>query len=847
MSFSVDFENTRDGWQGRKVGKATFVPERITEMRESQTSYGVRKYFLVFVADSDHIMSFPGKYWPPQFGIGDKVTVEVEEAKYSPNNNFVNVCNFKDAMEPLIEASGATSPSGDIDNIRLSTKYVSKEKAADGPNGIFRYYSAVNAIAEDMPDVNRVKIDTAACVLFPGQFDWVAMNMQPESNYILGQDQLQYASMLCEGTKIGGEIVVTKIETFAKDKFRKMIRMPMSELIFGEDYPLGPGAQFYYEDEDEDGNTEVYSGFIPESDFPFECSSMVNRIKEMYPEEFSHPVTINGLFERYDRIRKIDGQWITHAHFNAAGSVAAQGLDVPTIADNLVRVTDAFYRNEKYKNAANALRQMKGAVTYNKAASVFTGLGLTFTEDEYYREIESRLVAEHKDYDRNYFDILKERIDESKGAEWGGNPETGEFVAIFPEEKLIVIEMPVPNKATYFYRIHDGMSTDEALARINLASPSNGVRRSSLLSGKSFKQEIYDRWTSSRDSAWLSNRRQYLDSLVTEGIIDNINDNLKAWTGFIGRAMHRSYENYTMKLDQALSNASTMVLTNTGYEEAKRNGVIVSAVVSGAVAAITGYLIGEQIEGQKISDDIDDALLSLNTSTTLNLKELFEQGYTLAGIGKISDVVEEKQKAKASGYTDLVSISDKGMVFVLGMKARTNPQASKKTVKAFETFHDQPPKNTVSARPHMKKKDTTVLGPLKHLIYFCSKWSEDANGNVIDENNVDVHYIHEWNEEGNGNDPGPNCMYVAASKDRKDILLLGDCEVLDVGITDAESPNKDAETLLKNFTMPSDMSWIGELKEIAYIDDNGQKQIIRMKDAELATDANMKKLYIVEQ
>ena len=132
--------------------------------------------------------------------------------------------------------------------------------------------------------------------------------------------------------------------------------------------------------------------------------------------------------------------------------------------------------NRKYKDAVKALREMKGYMTYNRASSAFTNLGLSFTEDEYYREIESRLMKKHKDYDRGYFEIMREYVDDTKDAEWGGNTETGQFVAIFPDQDLIMVELPVPGSASYFYRIHSGVSVEDMLARINLASPHNGIK-----------------------------------------------------------------------------------------------------------------------------------------------------------------------------------------------------------------------------------------------------------------------------------------------------------------------------------------------------------------------------------
>jgi len=860
MTFEVDFENPRDGWRGRKVGKVSFVPERIdASLRNKQTSYGDRSYFLVWLADSEHVMSFPARYWPPNFNVGDRVTIEVEIEKYNPDQAFVNVCNFKDAIEPIIiSGTSGSTPSGNLEDVIISTKYIANEKQSESMHTgeVVRYFNAIRADVDGASGVTKVRFDSGSMVLMPGDFDWVRYNMEPDQSMVLAKDDLQYAHMETSGIKSGPDYLVTSIQQFTKVKYPNEIRMPVSELTFfggrANDIDsnwITPGATFRYEQEDNDGNIEIHSGFIPESEFPFECSPMVNRIKEMYPEEFAHPVTIVGYFERYDRIKKVDDNWMTTSFYSAATPVRTKGLDVPTIADNLVRVTDSFFANEKYNKAARALAQMSGCVTYKKAATVFIGLGLTFTEDEYYREIESRLVAEHKEYDREYFDIVKERADESNG-EWGGNPATGEFVFIFPEEKLIVIEMPVPNKATYFYRIHDGMTDEEALSRINLASPANGVRRSALLSGLSFKDELYDRWASSRDTTWLSARMTYINNLVAEGIIDNTGDNLKAWTGFIGRAMHRSYENYTMKLDQALESAKDMILTSSGYEEVKKNSLLLSAAISGGVAALAGFIIGDRVESQRMSGQLDESLSSLNNSTAMNMNELFKQDWKLVGIGATSDTNAEKEKATAAGHTDLIALTDKDLVFVLGKRrrrTRNNPVSTIDAEKAFETFHDQPHKNTVAARPHMKKKDTTVLGPLKHIIYFCSKWSEDGKGNVVDDNNVDVHYIHEWNEDGSGLDAGDNCMWVAASNDRQNILLLGNCEVLDVGITDAQSPNDSPEKLLADFKMPKDMSWLGECKEIAYIDGDGKKQILKFKRAELATGAGMEKLYIVEQ
>ena len=82
------------------------------------------------------------------------------------------------------------------------------------------------------------------------------------------------------------------------------------------------------------------------------------------------------------------------------------------------RVTDEFYKEQKYAAAVKALREMRGFTTITRARKVFSDIGLEITDDEYYREIEGRLMKEHKDYDRGYLDILLEEVDKRPNAEW---------------------------------------------------------------------------------------------------------------------------------------------------------------------------------------------------------------------------------------------------------------------------------------------------------------------------------------------------------------------------------------------------------------------------------------------
>jgi hypothetical protein len=264
--------------------------------------------------------------------------------------------------------------------------------------------------------------------------------------------------------------------------------------------------------------------------------------------------------------------------------------------------------------------------------------------------------------------------------------------------------------------------------------------------------------------------------------------------------MHRSYENFSWKLDDMLETAPVAVLTSSGYEPPNNEGdsaptqnpfveTLLPHAISGVASAITSAYFGKVI---------------------------------------------------ANPSPDLEIAADE--------EALINPaEVSRSAIKAFEVFHDQPHTEVTRARIYDKPNNCKILGPLKHVIYFCSKWSENEEGKVIHPENVDINYIHEWHEEGPGNDPGPNCMWVAKSKTSNDYILLGDCEVLDVGITDATSPNDDPESLLRNYNVPNEIIWLGDCKEIAYISDNGSKKTVKFKNAALCSDTGRKKLYIAKE
>ena len=79
-----------------------------SRLRSSEKPWGTWTYFLVHPKGSDHVISFPQKYWPASFQIGDVIEVETEIAKYDPEKTWVTVCNFKDAMTPTIIERGTS-------------------------------------------------------------------------------------------------------------------------------------------------------------------------------------------------------------------------------------------------------------------------------------------------------------------------------------------------------------------------------------------------------------------------------------------------------------------------------------------------------------------------------------------------------------------------------------------------------------------------------------------------------------------------------------------------------------------------------------------------------------------
>ena len=262
--------------------------------------------------------------------------------------------------------------------------------------------------------------------------------------------------------------------------------------------------------------------------------------------------------------------------------------------------------------------------------------------------------------------------------------------------------MPVPNKATYFYRMHDNVPVDEMLARINLASPHNGIKRNRVWQNSSFKDALV--WT---DSEGNVRGQDELNQLIADGIIANENEGLRSWTGYLGRAMHRSYENFEWKMGDMMETAPAAIMTSSGYE-APNN----------------------EADKEPTSNPIIGSMIP----------------HAVSGI--------------ASG----IASSYMGRIFANPAEDESvmNPApASRSAIKAFEVFHDQPHTEVTTAAIYDKPKNCTILGPLKHVIYFCSKWSENEDGQVVHPENVDINYIHEWHEEGSGNDAGPNCMWVA--------------------------------------------------------------------------------------
>ena len=391
--FETDFSQPFiSSYRETALGLIRFQVASIGGLRDGR--YG--KYFIVKANGADNPISFPGRYWPPRFNVGDIIDAPVVINRYDPENNWVNICNYRDAPQLLqvVTSAGGSVANGPHENVEISTEYVSKLRDGyrsgystyDGPYD--PHYMAFNADSSIGSGMN-IRIDKPA-----------VDNCFESLGEEITQQDLQFANIMTNGIKEGPKFTVKEITALSKKQFEQTLEMRAFDLNF-----VDKGATFDIR-EDTGNTTTSFVGFIGEENFPFECTTMVNKIKQMYPEEFGHKVTISGSFIRFDSKRKKEGVWKTESNYRMDNIIAVKGLNLPTVADDMKRVTDAFYREQKYASAVKALRQMKGYMTYNRASKAFTDLGLQFTEEEYYREIESKLVAENKDYDRGYLDIL---------------------------------------------------------------------------------------------------------------------------------------------------------------------------------------------------------------------------------------------------------------------------------------------------------------------------------------------------------------------------------------------------------------------------------------------------------
>lgn len=230
MVFEVDLTNPRPGWRGRMLGKITFVPSRMSELRTRHTSYGEQKYFLVWPEGSEHVLSIPGRYWPTQFNIGDKVTMELEVAKYNPGQTFVNIANFKDCVgNMVVEKTSGAAANGPVENVLVTTGYVGNPKRNEYME-IEGNYRAIRATT-DLTGVKYIEIKQGALAHSDVQGPFVSpqmkiapnrnlevaledLNWALKSTMHLSREDLQYAELTINGTKNGDKLVVEEIVNY---------------------------------------------------------------------------------------------------------------------------------------------------------------------------------------------------------------------------------------------------------------------------------------------------------------------------------------------------------------------------------------------------------------------------------------------------------------------------------------------------------------------------------------------------------------------------------------------------------------------------------------------------------
>ena len=95
------FDNpTISSWHGNQMGTIEFTVAKMTNKRTNKRG---KDYFMVNAEGDDfHLISFPGRYWPPRFQVGDKIKAPVDISRYDSTQKFINICNYNDAP-PLLE------------------------------------------------------------------------------------------------------------------------------------------------------------------------------------------------------------------------------------------------------------------------------------------------------------------------------------------------------------------------------------------------------------------------------------------------------------------------------------------------------------------------------------------------------------------------------------------------------------------------------------------------------------------------------------------------------------------------------------------------------------------------
>lgn len=157
--------------------------------------------------------------------------------------------------------------------------------------------------------------------------------------------------------------------------------------------------------------------------------------------------------------------------------------------------------------------------------------------------------------------------------------------------------------------------------------------------------------------------------------------------------------------------------------------------------------------------------------------------------------------------------------YLHGGNTRRKNEAADAESEMYRTFHAFKPRSEINALLADPEPPITVLGPLNHIVYWCSKWQRP-----------NVRYIHTWKKS-----------HLIVGRDKAGAYWLnGKARIRGEGITDHPGPAKWKDDAEWTIDIPKRVVYLGICEEI-----NADGEIITLKRTMLCTDAEGERLYLV--